>query len=755
MLMRVNLLRGVYSLAFTGLLVLAGASGSAAQTPTYIENGAQGAGRQNIIISVAPGHESDVLTAITNHGGSVQSTHPLIHGVAASIDGSQVADLAKHGALAITLNHAVGVQATTSNGKGERLPLQPTVNPNTAPQPPTVSTLRATLGLPLANAGNNYNLAPSTSSVNTNGTGVRIAIIDSGIGSEYVPGPGHTADKEFADQNGVTRIAAFKDYTGQTSCAKVSCAYDDVGHGTHIAGLIAGSGFYSGYQFQGVAPNANLLILKVLGVNGGLESDVIHAIQDAITAKAQIINLSLGRKITTPAKFDMLVQAVEAASRAGVAVVISAGNGGPKYATISTPGNAPSAITVGAADGKTTITRDDDYVIGFSSRGPTWYDGFAKPDVIAPGVNLFADAAKDSVLAVSAQQQTTPKLTLYETVGTANLIRLSGTSMSAAVATGVVALEIDANFNQRQAPLTPNTARAILEYTAVKVVKADALTQGAGQINGAGAEQLAGSIDTTVQTGSWWLTSPVTPSSRIGSQTYTWAQNIIWGTSVIGGQFIFYKNLAWDDNIIWGTSISARSARGSKRILGADFTVIDRNIVFGKDDGDNIIWGTNLAQFRVIGERVGHKILWAKDDGDNIIWGTLDADNIIWGTDDGDNIIWGTWSGDGDNIIWGTTADVKIVAGASAADDNIIWGTSAALGRVVTKGKGISVGGANIVWATGDSDNIIWGTADADNIIWGTSDDNIIWGTDDSDNIIWGTDDGDNIIWGTSVGGLK
>jgi hypothetical protein len=338
--------------------------------------------------------------------------------------------------------------------------------------------------------------------------------------------------------------------------------------------------------------------------------------------------------------------------------------------------------------------------------------------------------------------------------------------VAAAVATGVVALELDAN----KSPLTPNAAKAILEYTAIKLAKTDALTQGAGQINAAGAVQLAGSIDTTVSTGSWWLQDGVPGSSSIGGTTYAWSQNIIWGTSVVTGRFIYYKNLMWDDNIIWGTGVvrGKNLIGGSKHIKvggkfyddniiwGTDLRIARRNIVFpkasdnnvsGTDDGDNIIWGTQLTQFRVVGERVGNNILWAKDDADNIIWGTLDDDNIIWGTDDGDNIIWGTWSGDGDNIIWGTTADASIVSGKSRADANIIWGTSAPLSQILT-----IKGGSTIVWAAEDSDNIIWGTAD-DNIIWGTSDDNIIWGTDDGDNIIWGTDDGDNIIWGTSLGG--
>ncbi len=683
-----NITRRVYALAATGLLVLAGASSVAAQT--YVENGVQGTGKQHVIITVTPGQENDVIATLKKHGSSVRSQHPSINGVAADISGSDVADLARHGAVTITRDHAVHLSAA-----GDAVTTS-VVNPN-APQDTKISTLRLSLGL---KAG-----AKSNTTSGVNGSGVTIAIIDSGLApsGDFPTFPTAANSGRFIDFTTV-------DAKGKP-VATFPAPYDDLGHGTHVAGLIASTGATTHYMFQGIAPNANLVVLKVLDSHGAsTTSRVIAAIEYVVTNHlANVINLSLGHPITTPAKFDPLVQAVEDAVRHNIAVVVAAGNDGPGYGSVNSPGNSPSAITVGAADGKTTVTRADDYVPSFSSKGPTWYDGFAKPDVVAPGVNLFSDAAEGSTLVTS----TTKKKSTYpqEIVGSAALLDLSGTSMAAAVTTGVVALELDANAHQTAAPLTPNATKAILEYTAIKLPKGDALTQGAGQINAIGAAQLAGSVNTTAPTGSWWLQVGNNGTSVIGGKTYNWAQNIIWGTSVIGGRFIYYKNLAWDDNIIWGTGVvRGKKLLGSKRIKvrgkfyndniiwGTDFTVKRRSVVWGKDDdniiwgtddSDNIIWGTNLAEFRILGLRKANKIVWAKGDADNIIWGTDDGDNIIWGTDDGDNIIWGTWSGDGDNIIWGT------------------------------------------------------------------SDDNIIWGTDDGDNIIWGTDDGDNIIWGTSAKGGK
>ena len=729
--------RRVCVLVLAGLSVLAGASSVAAQT--YVEDGVQATGTQHVIITVTPGHEDEVMTSVARHGGRVRSQHPSINGLAADISGADVADLTRHGAVAITRDHAVhltGLATTLSTPFG--------LDPD-APQPMAVSTLRATLGLAPGSARNLTGGA--------NGRGVGVAIIDSGI----------APSADFG-----TRIRAFYDFTQRDeSGAPTSPApYDDLGHGTHVAGLIASAGAAPSYMFQGVAPAANLIVVKVLDRLGASSTSTVIAALEFIVANqstlgVNVVNLSLGHPVTAPAKFDPLVQAVENAVRHGIVVVVAAGNDGSAYAGVNSPGNSPSAITVGAADGKATITRADDYVPSFSSRGPTWYDGLAKPDVIAPGVNLFSNAAPGSTI---VNNQAYPK----QVVDGMPLVDLSGTSMASAVATGVVALELQASTHSTLAPITSNAAKAILEYTALPLPSVDALTQGTGQINAAGAVQFAFSINTAALPGTWWLQAGVTGSSAIGGANYDWAQNIIWGTSVLTGRLLFYKSLALDDNIIWGTALSHGSRLiGSRRlrvgtmmmadniIWGTDFSVKRFNIVFGTDngdniiwgtDGDNIIWGTNLSPFRVLGKHVDGTIRWAKD-ASSIVASTDDEDNIIWGTDDGDNIIWGTWSAD-DNIIWGTTADDNIIWGTdtdniiwgtSSADDNIIWGTSASKGAFA---RGLD----------GD-DNIIWGTVD-DNIIWGTSDDNIIWGTD-GDNIIWGTDDVSNIIWGASTGGQQ
>ena len=222
----------------------------------------------------------------------------------------------------------------------------------------------------------------------------------------------------------------------------------------------------SDQRYRGVAPKARLVVLKVLDENGqGYTSDVIDAIEFVTKYKSRlgvdIINLSLGHPILEPAATDPLVQAVEAAVRAGIVVVAAAGNvgvspstGEPGYAGILSPGNAPSAITVGSARTFDTNLRSDDRVADYSSRGPTWYDARAKPDLVAPGDGLVAAAAKSSTLYVNH-----PTLRVDD-----DYLRLNGTSMATAVVSGTAALILQANH-----ALTPNAVKAILQFTALPV----------------------------------------------------------------------------------------------------------------------------------------------------------------------------------------------------------------------------------------------------------------------------------------------
>jgi subtilisin family serine protease len=226
--------------------------------------------------------------------------------------------------------------------------------------------------------------------------------------------------------------------------------------------------------YHGLAPNVQLVVLKVLdGTGAGYTSDVVRAIDFAVANKASsaidVINLSLGHPIYEPASTDPLVQAVERASKAGIIVLAAAGNNGinpttgsPATRASTRPGNAPSAITVGAVSTSNTVTRNDDRIPDYSSSGPTWYDALVKPDLLAPGHRIIAVGAKKSTI-----YQGYPELRAPD----ADYIRLSGTSMATAVGSGVVALMIEQHrlADPYTPALTPNTVKAMLQYSAFAV----------------------------------------------------------------------------------------------------------------------------------------------------------------------------------------------------------------------------------------------------------------------------------------------
>ncbi len=209
------------------------------------------------------------------------------------------------------------------------------------------------------------------------GKNVGIAVIDTGV---------HPHSDLVTPNN---RIVAFKDFINDKTQP-----YDDDGHGTHVAGIIAGNGFSSRGKYMGVAPDANIVGIKVLNEDGGGSiSDVIAGIQWAIQNRKQynikVITLSLGTTAKKTYQQDPLCQAVDAAVATGITVVAAAGNNGPKDSTINSPAISPNVIAVGACDDRKSTTAKDITMPDFSSRGPT-IDGITKPDILAPGVDIHS-----------------------------------------------------------------------------------------------------------------------------------------------------------------------------------------------------------------------------------------------------------------------------------------------------------------------------------------------------------------------------
>jgi serine protease AprX len=549
------------------------------------------------------------------------------------------------------------------------------------------------------------------STMGYDGAGIGVAVIDSGVASWH-DDLTYQGSNWFVRVVGGQRVAKFVDFVNGSTTP-----YDDHGHGTHVSGIIAGNGYDSDGAQTGIAPAAHIVSLKVLDANGGgYMSNVIAAIDWMVANKwaynIRVANLSVGAGVTSSYWNDPLTLAAKRAVESGIVVVAAAGNFGKnangqvQYGGITAPGNAPWVLTVGAYSTLGTVSRSDDLMADYSSRGPTAIDFSAKPDIVAPGSGIVSLAAPNSTLYAA---QTAYLLAGTRSTAAKPYLSLSGSSMAAPVVSGTVALMLQANSS-----LTPNAVKAILQYTSEQYPQYNALTEGAGFLNTYYAVRLAKYFKTHPK-GSRYPTAP------------SWSRQVIWGNRLLKGGVIMPSANAWALNIVWGTALA-----GGDNIVWGTTCGSDRNC-------DNIVWGTDVGTS-------GDNIVWgtlAGLDGDNIVWGTSrDGDNIVWGTFSGDNIVWGTMSAD--NIVWGTDCGTRDCTGVvwgsmMNSGDNIVWGTAS---------------GDNIVWGTASGDNIVWGTASpGDNIVWGTmSGDNIVWGTSAGDNIVWGTSGDDNIVWGTSPG---
>ena len=643
-----------------------------AKLDTALQASVTSGGSFDVIVRAKPGRVSIVKDRVRPETREV-STHEVVNGFSATLTAREIADLASDPDVeGVSLNADVFASAAGFNGNPKWSGPGGAANGGTFTSyaSSVVGDLKQALGL-----DNRFTGANTT-----------VAIVDSGIATNVDFG---------------SRIIA--QYVFTRGREYYTAPYDDYGHGTHVAGLIASSGASSNNKYSGVAPGAKLLSLKVLDAKGsGKTSDVINAIQFAIANRARfginVLNVSLGHPIYESAVTDPLVQAIESAVRAGMIVVVAAGNygynpvtGQTGYAGVASPGNAPSAITVGAGVTNNTVTRTDDRVADYSSRGPTWYDAFAKPDVLAPGQSLVSTDAVGSTLDVDY-----PGLTLKS--GSAKFLRLSGSSMATAVVSGLVAIMLDANragAEQRwqdyqnllkriqrdpfQPPpsLTSNAVKALLEYSATPLRNATGaryglLEQGAGLVNGVGAVALAYNIDTTRGAGQYWLVQDATAWTDFGGVTEPWSQTVIWGTALLHGTSVVdLRQAAWEDNIVWGTGAFATVVSGM-------FSEDEDNIVWGTLalDEDNIVWGTAVP--------LSTPLLWAGNAAveDNIVWGTgAWAQNIVWGGSlvgyfTGQAIVWGTLSSDEDNIVWGTLDEDNIVWGTLDDEDNIVWGTA-------------------------------------------------------------------------------
>ncbi|HEV2891374.1 MAG TPA: S8 family serine peptidase [Frankiaceae bacterium] len=379
---------------------------------------------------------------LQGHGARNLRSLPLVHGFSADVPSGYVAQLRRES----------GVRSVTVDREVRLMGVDPALGYDAQ-----------------ADLGSLYQIsrvvhAQAAYEVGITGKGIDVALIDSGVApvkgltsGNVVNGP----DLSFESQSDTLRH------------------YDTFGHGTHMAGIIAGrdktqtaTDFQGDARnFNGIAPDSRIVSVKVADHSGATDvSQVLAGIDWVVANKSsnglniRVLNLSFGTDSVQPSSIDPLCFAVENAWRRGIVVVVSGGNGGASANRLTNPGQDPFVIAVGADDSKGTISSTDDTVPAFSSRSTTG----RTVDVVAPGMSVLSLRDPDSAI-----DQAVPSAR----VGT-RFFRGTGTSQAAAVVSGAAALLL-----QRYPYLTPDQVKKHLMNTAVSFPGATAAERGSGVIS--------------------------------------------------------------------------------------------------------------------------------------------------------------------------------------------------------------------------------------------------------------------------------
>ncbi|MGA8027048.1 MAG: S8 family peptidase [Bryobacteraceae bacterium] len=503
---------------------------------------------------------------VIDRGGVLNSVHPLINAAAYTISTAELNDLANDSDVAFI-----------------------------SPDRPVTAKLDYTAAA--VNASYAWGLK-------LDGTGIGVAVIDSGMNQS----------PDLTENN---HVVYNQDFTGEVkpnaNVKDTKNAPDLFGHGQHVSGIIASSGQTSSCGnctrlLKGIAPGASIINLRALNEDGeGTDSMVIAAIEKAIALKntynIRVINLSLGRPIYESYTQDPLCQAVEQAWKAGIIVVVAAGNdgrddsfGAQGYGTITAPGNDPYVITVGAMKTEGTYTRTDDLIASYSSKGPTQIDHIVKPDIVAPGNQVVSLLAKNNATLITQNPANNVPVSYYQDPnnhGASNAyFMLSGTSMAAPVVSGAAADLLEA-----QPTLTPDQVKALIMQTAYKTFPAsstavdpttgqayidyyDIFTVGAGYLDLKAALQSVNSVPAGVtaisptanyNNGTGAVTLSYDPSSLWANQAVwgarsVWDAQSVWGATVLSG-----SRCVWGAQSVWGAASisSSQSVWGAQAVWGA------------------------------------------------------------------------------------------------------------------------------------------------------------------------------------------
>lgn len=400
------------------------------------------------------------------HNATIRKSLPIINAVSATVSKSSLDLLISSSEIYTIIENK---RISTANDL-----ISPPIQLNSDSRAPLVSALEPTTNPKIWSLTD-----PTTEQIGANqlhdsgitGENITVAVVDSGIyfDQTQLNDFGTHIDQHFLGQ---------ADFVGYGQCAATTsnhtqyadhcftdqfASIDPYGHGSHVAGIIWNN--YTNATTNtpmGIAPDANILSVRALGEFGwGYYEDVIEAIQYVIdnkdTYNIRVLNLSISGFASTPYFVDPLNRAVETAWSEGIVVVSAAGNLGSNSESVTVPGNDPYIITAGSVDTNLTPDTTDDTIPQWASSGPT-HDGFIKPDVVAPGSDIISFAYRNDTIPYLSSYLAQHHPQFSETT---SFFRMDGTSMSAAITSGTVALML-----QQNPSLTPDQVKYRLAYSA-------------------------------------------------------------------------------------------------------------------------------------------------------------------------------------------------------------------------------------------------------------------------------------------------
>ena len=483
-----------------------------------------------VIVQATPGSSVAAAALARRLGGTVTRRLPIIDGFAASVPAGAVT----------ALKHAPGVLAVTSDASGHMMSIDPALGYDTA-----------------ANTGSLYNIARIMGATDAwkggwTGKGIDVALIDTGVApvkglaGKVVNGP----DLSFDSQRPDVRYL------------------DTYGHGTHMASIIAGrdtagtpASYVNPSAFNGIAPDARIISLKVGASDGSADVSQVIAAIDWVTQHARdpgmnirVLNLSYGTDGAQDYSVDPLAFAAQAAWRKGVLVVVAGGNDGTSKVDLANPALDGNLLAVGAEDPRGTVSGLDDTIPDFANRGTSK----RHVDIVAPGVHVLGLRVPNGVI-----DQAYPGAR----VGTRFFLG-SGTSQSTAVVSGAAAL-----LFQRYPSLSPQQAKMILGYGAIWFAGGTTTNSGAGLVNVPKALTLAGNSITRA------LAATTTAKFGVGTGSLDLARGstriAVNGSTLAGEKDIFGKTFTsgtWAPKSLAGTAWTADGRWNGSTMTGTGWT---------------------------------------------------------------------------------------------------------------------------------------------------------------------------------------